>query len=60
MTTRKNKWATGAGCLALSAGVGLHVWAHGTYASAASGFLLGVSIALLILGLARPSRNLSD
>jgi hypothetical protein len=50
---------TAAGSLALSAGLGLHLWMDGNLAHFAGGFLLGVSIALLILGLARPSRRVS-
>jgi hypothetical protein len=50
---------TAAGSLALSVGIALHLWTDGNIAHFASGFLLGVSIALLILGLARPSRSIS-
>jgi len=50
---------TAAGSLALSAGIGLHLWTDGNVAHFASGFLLGVSIALLILGLARSPRSTS-
>jgi hypothetical protein len=46
-----------AGSLALAVGAGLRLWVDGNFAHFASGFLLGVSIALLILGLARPSRR---
>jgi len=56
---RKNALYTAAGSLALSAGLGLHLWLDGNLAHFAGGFLLGVSIALLILGLARPSRRVS-
>ena len=59
MTWRKNVLFTAAGSLALSAGIGLHLWIDGNMAHFASGFLLGVSIALLILGLARPARSIS-
>jgi hypothetical protein len=45
--------------LALAVGLGLRLWTHGNFAHFASGFFLGVSIALLILGLARPSRDIS-
>jgi hypothetical protein len=45
--------------LALAAGLALRVWTDGNFSHFASGFLLGVSIALLILGLARPSRGIS-
>jgi len=36
----------------------LHLWGHGTFSHFASGFLLGISIALLILGLARQTRGI--
>jgi len=55
----KNSVFTAAGSLALSGGVAIQLWMHGNYAHFAGGFLLGMSIALLILGLARPSRRLS-
>jgi len=45
--------------LALACGIGLRLWMDGNFAHFASGFLLGVSIALLILGLAQPSRRVS-
>ncbi|HME33728.1 MAG TPA: hypothetical protein VKF84_00725 [Candidatus Sulfotelmatobacter sp.] len=48
---------TGTGSLALAAGIGLRLWLDNGFAHFASGFLLGVSIALLILGLAQPSRR---
>jgi hypothetical protein len=47
------------GSLALALGIFLHLSTHGNLAHFASGFLLGVSIALLILGLAPPSRGVS-
>ena len=50
---------TAAGSLALATGIGLRLWVHGNFAHFTSGFLLGVSIALLILGLAQPSRRVS-
>jgi hypothetical protein len=46
-----------AGSLALSLGLSLRLWLHGNFAHFASGFLLGVSIALLVLGLTRTSRG---
>jgi len=51
--------STAAGSLALALGLGLRLWTHGNLSHFASGFFLGVSIALLILGLARPSRDIS-
>ncbi len=50
---------TATGSLALATGIGLRLWLDSSFAHFASGFLLGVSIALLILGLARPSRSIS-
>jgi len=58
MSVRKRALSTAAGSLAMSAGIGLQLWAHGSYAHFVGGFLLGMSIALLILGLARPSRRM--
>jgi hypothetical protein len=59
MNRSRNRLSTAAGLLALSAGLCLRLWVHGNVAHFASGFFLGVSIALLILGLARPSRDIS-
>lgn len=56
---RSKSLATAAGVLALTVGIGLRLWISGSFAHFASGFFLGVSIALLILGLARPSRDTS-
>jgi hypothetical protein len=49
---------TSAGSFVLAAAIGLRHWMHGNYADFTSGFLFGVSIALLILGLARESRSM--
>jgi len=54
---RGRSLSTAAGSLAMAIGIGLRLWATGNFSHFASGFLLGVSIALLILGLARPSRD---
>jgi hypothetical protein len=59
MTRSWNSLSIGAGLLALVAGLCLRLWTHGNFSHFASGFLLGVSIALLILGLAQPSRRVS-
>lgn len=59
MVRYKSSLFTAVGALALSAGIGVQLWMHGNYAHFAGGFLLGMSIALLILGLARPSRRMS-
>jgi hypothetical protein len=50
---------TATGSLALAVGIGLRLWLDTSFVHFASGFLLGVSIALLILGLARPARRVS-
>ena len=59
MTRSWNSLSVGAGALALALGICLRLWTHGNFSHFASGFLLGVSIALLILGLAQPSRRVS-
>jgi hypothetical protein len=48
--------STAAGSPALAGAIGLRLWTHGNFSHFAIGFLLGVSIALLILGRLRPSR----
>lgn len=48
-----------AGSLALALGLILRLWTHGNSAHFATGFLLGMSIALLIFGVARQSRRTS-
>jgi|GEM_PF-1748934 len=59
MTCSRNTLFTAAGSLALALGLCLRLWTSGNISHFASGFLLGVSIALLICGLARPSRGIS-
>ncbi len=56
--TRYRSLFTSAGALALFLGLALHLWTHGNFSHFCSGFLLGISIALLILGLARPTRGI--
>ena len=56
---RSKSLATAAGVFALTIGIGLRLCISGSFAHFASGFFLGVSIALLILGLARPARYTS-
>jgi len=56
--TRRRNLFTAAGALALSLGLMLHLWGQGNFSHFASGFLLGISIALLILGLARQTRGI--
>lgn len=57
MSGRSRNLFTAAGALAMSIGIALRLWTHGNFADFSSGFLMGISIALLILGLARPSRR---
>jgi len=45
--------------MALAVGIALHLWTHGNVAHFGSGFLVGMSIALLILGLTRASQRIS-
>jgi hypothetical protein len=59
MTRSRSSLSTAAGILALSLGLLVRLWTNGNIAHFASGFLMGVSLALLILGLARPSRRTS-
>jgi hypothetical protein len=59
MTRSSSNLSTAAGILALSLGLLVRLWTNGNIAHFASGFLLGVSIALLILGLAGASRRTS-
>ena len=57
MTRRRSLLFTVAGLFALAISIGLRHWLHTGQIDIASGFLMGVSIGLLILGLARPSRR---
>jgi hypothetical protein len=50
---------TAAGSMALAIGIALHLWTHGNSAHFGSGFLVGMSIALLILGLTSASQPVS-
>jgi hypothetical protein len=50
---------TVAGSFTLAVSIALQHWVHGAHADVASGFLMGVSLGLLIMGLARPSRGAS-
>lgn len=59
MTRSRNSLSTAAGAMALAVGIGLRLWTNGNFSHFASGFLMGISIALLILGLARPSSGVS-
>jgi hypothetical protein len=55
----KSRFLTAAGSFALALGLSLRLWTHGNYSHFATGFLLGMSIALLLFGLARQSRRTS-
>jgi len=55
---RKRSLFTAAGSMALALSLSVRLWGPASnFSHFATGFLLGVSIALLILGLARPSRR---
>jgi hypothetical protein len=55
---RKRTLFTAAGSMALALGLSVRLWSpQSNFSHFATGFLVGVSIALLILGLARPSRR---
>ena len=59
MIRSKSTYFTAAGSLALALGLSLRLWMHANSVNFISGFLLGVSIALLIGGLAGRSRGVS-
>lgn len=59
MMRHRSVFFTLVGLFALAISIGLQHWIQGTQADVASGFLMGVSIGLLILGLARPKRRIS-
>ena len=42
----------------MSLGLTLRLWTHGNFSHFCSGFFVGMSIALLILGLARQTRGI--
>ena len=50
---RRSNYFTAAGSFALAAGIGMQHFAHSNFEHFAGGVLMGVSIGLLILGLAR-------
>jgi hypothetical protein len=47
------------GLLALASGLLLRLFAHASYTEFASGFLLGLSLVLMIVGLLRKSRGVT-
>ena len=53
---RRRNYFTAAGSLTLAVGITLRLWMHGNGVDFISGLLMGVSIALLILGLG-PARG---
>lgn len=53
MMRHRSVFFTLVGLFALAISIGLQHWMQGNHADIASGFLMGVSIGLLILGLAR-------
>lgn len=57
MIVRRSSFFTVAGLFVLAASIGTLHYMHGSHSDTASGFLMGVAIGLLILGLARPSRR---
>jgi hypothetical protein len=59
MIVRRSSLFTVTGLFLLAASIGTLHYMHGSHSDTASGFLMGVSIGLLILGLARPSRRVS-
>jgi hypothetical protein len=59
MIRHRSVFFTMVGLFALAISIGLQHWMHGNHADLASGFLMGVSIGLLILGLARPKQRAS-
>jgi hypothetical protein len=57
MIRRRSLLFTVAGLFALAIGIAVRHWLHSGQIDIVSGFLVGVSIGLLILGVARPSRR---
>lgn len=60
MIRRRRSLFTAAGSFALALGLSLRLWTHSNNSHFATSFLLGVAIALLILGLKRQSRGISS
>ncbi len=59
MNWRRSSLCIATSLLAFGAGLSAWHWTHGHCADVTGGFFIGVSIATMILGLARPSRRLS-
>jgi hypothetical protein len=47
------------GLVLLASGLLLHYWMHGDYAESISGFLIGISVVLMIAGFVGHSQQLS-
>jgi hypothetical protein len=47
------------GLLFLAAGFMLHLWTKGDYFESAAGFLIGISIVFILLGLAQRGRGIA-
>jgi hypothetical protein len=59
MIRRSSSLFTAGGSLTFVTGIGMWHWIPASFADFAGGFLIGVSIALLMLGLTRQSRGIS-
>jgi hypothetical protein len=57
MIRRTRTLYTAAGSLALALGLTLRLWTHGNYSHFATGFLVGISLALLVFGAGRRPRG---
>jgi hypothetical protein len=60
MIRHKGNLYVAAGSFALALGLSLRVWTHGNYSHFATGFLVGISLALLVFGPRRRSRGSSN
>lgn len=56
MIRRRGNLLLAAGSLVLAVVLSLRLWTHANHAHFASGFFVGVFLALLISGLSKPSR----
>jgi len=57
MIRRRGMFFTAAGSLVLASAIGSRHWIQGSHSDFVFGFLMGISIGLLILGAARQSRG---
>ena len=60
MARRTKTLYTAGGSLALALGLTLQLWTQGNYSHFATGFLVGISIALLVFGADHRSRGASS